>query len=299
MLAGVGGPAKATIFYAIALGLAFVVAALSGIIGEASPLVTMVTPALAVLVMMLVLTPEGWTADGWRSLGLFNAGLKGWWLAILGPAAILVGSYAILIATGLALLKAPVIASSGGAVAINLTISLLIGLAFAFTEEVGWRGYMLSRLATIGLLPAMLVVGFLHGVWHLPLLLLTPYYHAGANMLVVVPLFLVTLTLAGVFYGYLFVWTGSVWPVAIAHAVYNFVWSLGRELVTAKSPETMEYLGGESGILVIIGLLIGAIYFVPRLRGTGGRASAERATGVRGGASLAGPLRMVRHERKT
>jgi membrane protease YdiL (CAAX protease family) len=125
---------------------------------------------------------------------------------------------------------------------------------------------MLPRLTAIGLLPAMLLVGLAQGAWHLPLMLLTPYYHGG-DPLIVVPLFLVTLTLAGVFYGYLRVTTGSVWPVAIAHAVYNFVWNVGSEFVSAKSPGAMEYVGGESGVLVIAGLLVAALILARRLRG--------------------------------
>ena len=46
-------------------------------------------------------------------------------------------------------------------------------------------------------MPACLAVGFLHGVWHLPLILLTPFYHAGGTWWATVPLFLAALTLSG------------------------------------------------------------------------------------------------------
>ena len=180
----------------------------------------------------------------------------------------MLASDAILIVTGLASLHAPVIGGSTVDIALNLAVSLAMGVVLAFTEEVGWRGYMLPRLAAIGLVPAMLVVGLAQGIWHLPLMLLTPYYHSGGNPMIVVPFFLITLTLAGIFYGYLRIWTGSVWPVAIAHAVYNFFWNVGSEFVAPNSPETMEYIGGESGILVIAGLIIACLVIIPRLRGT-------------------------------
>jgi membrane protease YdiL (CAAX protease family) len=230
----------------------------------------MITPALAVVVMMLLETKEGGFRDGWTSLGITRGGFNGWWLAILGPAGILIASYGILVLVGLASISAPEISRSAVDTAIVLLASLAVGLVLAFGEEVGWRGYMLPRLAGIGLVPAMLVVGFAHGVWHLPLMLLTPYYHSCGNPLIVVPLFLVPLTLAGVFYGYLRVWTGSVWPVVIAHGVYGFVWNVGSEFVEAKSPDTMEYIGGESGILVIAGLVITSAILVPRIRGLQG-----------------------------
>ena len=151
--------------------------------------------------------------------------------------------------------------------ATGLVLNLAVGVVLGFGEEVGWRGYMLPRLAAIGIVPAMLLVGLAQGIWHLPVLLLTPYYHSGGNALIVVPLFLITLTLAGIFYGYLRVWTGSVWPVVIAHAVYNFVWNVGSEFVQSPSPTTMEYIGGESGVLVIAALLVVAVVLISRLRG--------------------------------
>lgn len=260
-----GGPARAAIFYAMALGLAVALAVLfADALGETVAMITMLTPALAMVGTMLV-TGDWRSRTEWTSLGATRVGLNGWWLAILGPLVILFASYGLLIVLGMASLRAPEVSRSAVDTSIGLAIGFAMGLALAFGEEVGWRGYMLSRLAAIGLVPATLVVGFAQGVWHLPLILLTPYYHGGGNQLIVVPLFLFTLTLAGIFYGYLRVWTGSVLPVAIARAVYNFVWNVGSEFVEAGSPETIEYIGGESGVLVIAGLIGAALFIVPRL----------------------------------
>ena len=96
MINNLSGPAKATIFYAIALGLAVGLAVfVSGTVGEATAMLTMVTPAVSLLVMMLVITGEGRSRAGWISLGVTRAGLRGWWLAILGPMIILATSYAL------------------------------------------------------------------------------------------------------------------------------------------------------------------------------------------------------------
>ncbi len=147
-------------------------------------------------------------------------------------------------------------------VALKLAIGLIITTLLALLEEVGWRGYMLPRMTGLGVGTAMLVTGLLHGVWHLPLVLLTDYYHVG-DMRIVAPLFLVTLTLAGVFYGFLRLWTGSVWPVAVAHAAANTVWATVGALSVPLSPLASEYVGGESGLIVIAGL---ALVSVPILR---------------------------------
>jgi membrane protease YdiL (CAAX protease family) len=153
-------------------------------------------------------------------------------------------------------------------VALKLGIGLVITTLLALLEEVGWRGYMLPRMTGLGVGTAMLATGFLHGVWHLPLMLLTNVYHAG-DMRIVAPLFVVTLTLAGVFYGFLRLWTGSVWPVAVAHAAVNTAWVAVGAVSVPHSPLAGEYVGGESGLTVIAALLLLAVPILRFMRRRG------------------------------
>jgi CAAX protease family protein len=125
-----------------------------------------------------------------------------------------------------------------------------------FVEEIGWRGYLQPRLASLGLTRSAFATGFAHGVWHLPLILLTPFYHSGGSILLIVPLFLVTLTLGGGLYGWLRVASGSVWPAALAHAVFNDVWERLDQATTYSSDWAQELLAGESGIAVIAVLVV-------------------------------------------
>ena len=235
-------------------------------LGEASAVVTMLTPAVAVVIMVTLVSPEG----GWRTvlskLGLTSAGLKGWPLAIGGPVLIQLCALILLISLGLTALARPEATAPVALIAAKVLSGLFVGTAFAMCEEVGWRGYMLPRMIGLGLVPAMLAVGFLHGVWHLPLLLTTDYYHASGNPWIVAPLFLVTLALAGVFYGFLRVWTGSVWPVAIAHSAANMAWELSSEVSATQSPVVLEYIGGESGLVMICGLLIADLILIRVMR---------------------------------
>jgi membrane protease YdiL (CAAX protease family) len=71
-----------------------------------------------------------------------------------------------------------------------------------------------------------------------------------------VPLFLITLSLVGIVYGFLRMWTGSVWPVAIAHAAANMAWEIMTEMTQTKSALVLEYIGGESGLIMIGGLSV-------------------------------------------
>lgn len=253
---------KAFTFYAITLALAVAVAFTAPWIGEASLPLTMLTPTLATLIMLTVIAPEGGFRKGLSLLGLDRAGLKAWPLAIAGPAVIHLAGLILLAFAGLSVFAAPQLAGSAGFAIFKISTGLVIGTLFALGEEIGWRGYMLPRLFGRGVVPAMLLVGFLHGVWHLPLMLTTGYYHNSGNPLLIVPLFLVTLTLAGVFFGFLRLWTGSVWAVAIAHAAANMAWEIMGEMTQTKSPLVLEYVGGESGVIMIAGLAAFSFFII-------------------------------------
>jgi uncharacterized protein len=247
---------KAFVFYAITLALAVAAAFTVPWIGEASLILTMMTPAMAAAIMFTLVSREGSFREALRLLGLHRLGLKGWPLAIAGPVAIHAVGFVILSITGLAIFAAPQMAGSVAFTVFKILSGFIIGTLLAFGEEIGWRGYMLPRLLGFGAIPAMLLVGLLHGIWHLPLMLTTDLYHSTGNPFLVVPLFLATLSLAGIFYGFLRIWTGSVWPVAIAHSMANMAWDIMTEMTQTKSALVLEYIGGESGLIVIAVLLV-------------------------------------------
>ena len=255
---------KATIFYALAFIFSTAVIALAPIFGAGIPAVAMLTPLLVVLLMLLVVTRDGYTGAGWTALGLHHAGFHTWGLALLVPLLILGFSYGVLWLTGIATFAMP----AGGGLAmplLNVVLSIVLTLPLAFGEEIGWRGYLLPHLSALGRRRAVLLSGLLHGIWHLPILLLTPYYHHAGTPLIVVPLFLVGLTLAGVFYGELRLTTGSVWPAAIAHTVGNSLSTAFTACTVTASPLVFEYLVGESGVLTLIGLAVVAGWILYRL----------------------------------
>ncbi len=40
-----------------------------------------ITPVVATLIMLLVVTRDGYSREGWKSLGLHRLGLNVWWIA--------------------------------------------------------------------------------------------------------------------------------------------------------------------------------------------------------------------------
>jgi uncharacterized protein len=263
-------PVKAIVFYAMAFTLELVAAvALAPVIGELALLVGMFTPTIAALVMLLLVTREGYTRAGWASLGLHRAGLRAWGLALLLPLLVLGGAYGVLWASGVASAALPAGLSSAALIQLALKTLFMIAIGVFLNgtlgEELGWRGYLLPKLLFLGPRRALLLSGLLHGIWHLPMILLTPYYHIEANPLIFLPLFLASLTLAGVFYGWLRLTTGSVWPAAIAHRAINLFWAGFAAITITTSPLLVDYLAGEAGLLTLIGIAIVAAVLLVRL----------------------------------
>ena len=92
--------------------------------------------------------------------------------------------------------------------------------------------------------------GVLHAVFHLSIILMTTLYHAGASKFLLIPMFVLSLTVVGMFLGYLCLRAGSVWPAVLGHSAHN---SILAAFSAGSSPLASEYLAGESGGLVILG----------------------------------------------
>jgi uncharacterized protein len=219
-----------------------------------------ITPTVAALLMLLVVTRDGYSREGWKSLGLHRLGLNVWWIAFGATLLITVAASAVVWATSLASFTMP---ESG---ILNTVINFLISFAiaaltFALAEEIGMRGYLQPRLMSLGRTRALLVVGLVWATWHMPLYYFVAKFFPVGNVLFFLPLFYGTIVAASFFFGYLRIYTGSIWPASIAHAVHNTAWStLTAFTVTSSAGLVNLYLVGDYGILILIGTVIGAIW---------------------------------------
>jgi membrane protease YdiL (CAAX protease family) len=216
-----------------------------------------------------VLTRDGYARSGWASLGLHRLGLRAWGVAIIAPVLVSLAGTAIVWATPLAAFAAPADSLS---TAVGFFVQLLLfTVTLSLGEELGWRGYLLPRLLDLGRRRALVVTGLVWAVWHLPLIFLTPLYHADGNRWLVVPLFVATIVAGSFVFGYLRLWTGSVWPAAIAHSAHNGAWGTLAAFTTTASPVLVdEYLVGDNGVLILLGTALVAWWLGHRLE-TGGR----------------------------
>ena len=222
------------------------------------------TPTVAALLMLLVVSREGYSREGLKVLGLHRLGLSVWWIAFGLTLLITVAASAVVWATPLASFVVP----EGGIVdaLIDFVIQVIIlMLTFALLEEIGIRGYLLPKLLSLGRTWALVLSGLVFATWHMPLILLTPVFPVG-NEVISVPLFYGTVVAASFVYGYLRLYTQSVWPASLAHAVHNAAWSvLGAFTATSYPIVVNKYLVGDFGILILVGAAIGAIWLNRRL----------------------------------
>jgi membrane protease YdiL (CAAX protease family) len=199
------------------------------------------------------------------ALGLHRLGLNVWWIAFGLTLLITVAASAIVWATPLASFTWP----EGGISDPLILFLLLFGMTvlwFGLAEEIGMRGYLQPHLISLGRRRALLLVGLVWATWHMPLILLTPLLPVG-NKLVSLPLFYGAVVAGSFFYGYLRIYTGSVWPSTIAHAVHNHAWGiLGVFTATSYPVIVNKYLAGDYGILIVVGGVIAAIWVGHRLK---------------------------------
>lgn len=235
----VGLVATMVVGFALALGGA----------GDLAPMLSMTTPLLAVGAITVFRTPRGARRALWGTFGLRRAGWRSWpaagLISVLAAFVLPFGAAGVLGSADVVPLSEIDIATA----AFRLVLGLSTMTVIALTEEIGWRSYLLPRMQA--LLPrsrAAVAVGFLHGLFHLPLILLTSTYDNVGSRWVVAPMVVLSITAAGVFYAWLKDRSGSIWPVAFAHATVNvFIDGLG--LVVAVAPVALAYTATESGVV--------------------------------------------------
>lgn len=255
MLRHLSDRASAAIFIALVLGLSLTTA------NVAEGLILALSPLVAVLVMMLAVTREGHRREGWRSCGLRRPRRSDVALAVVVPTAISLVAFGGAVLLGQAELRRP--PADWWSI---LLVMVATGMVLAFAEEIGWRGYLQPRLDWLGSRRSTLVVGAVWTVWHLPYILLTPYYHADGNRPVVLALFTASVVAFSFVFGSLRRASDSVWPAVVAHCAHNVSFALiADSFISTDHPVVVnEYLAGDTGLLVALGAAVAAAVLARR-----------------------------------
>jgi membrane protease YdiL (CAAX protease family) len=212
----------------------------------------MYMPAVASVIARLVLR-EGFGDVSFR----FGGRKMGQAVALAWIYPIIVGSLAYGAAwlTGLATFQPPLppsshlytpspIANLLVSALLMATVGTIVSCVSAFGEELGWRGYMLTRLIAAGAPQPVLVSGLIWAVWHVPLIL-SGQYAAGSHPGISAIVFVVGVVAAGYLAAYLRLQSGSVWPAVVFHGAVNAIIQGTFDRATAGD----SWAVGESGIL--------------------------------------------------
>lgn len=109
-------------------------------------------------------------------------------------------------------------------IVLSFTLAALFNSVFALGEELGWRGYLLAKLAPIGLGRASILIGIIWGVWHAPAIFMGLNYPGHPFMGV---LMMIWFTIG---WSVVLTWlrevTQSVLSAAFGHGLINAVASL-------------------------------------------------------------------------
>jgi len=215
-------------------------------------LALMWSPALASVIARLVLR-EGFSDVSFRFGGLRTLP---WYALGLGvPLAVGILAYGAAWLTGLVGLQ-----GSAGAFLVGLvsaaTWITIYGFIFTAGEEIGWRGYMLTRLIDAGVPRPVLVSGLIWAGWHLPLIF-AGIYAAGPNPALSAVLFVVSVTSISFVFARMRLETGSIWPVIFAHSAWNAI--IQGPFDGATTGANAALWTGESGILTVIVIVVVAV----------------------------------------
>jgi membrane protease YdiL (CAAX protease family) len=255
---------QVVVFLGIAYALALAIALALPHAGIA-PLISILVPVIAVAATIALTVPSDRRITVWSTVGLGLRRGRGLLIAVLGTTAIVLLSFGVASAFGVVRFPRPTLGLGSAVPILNLAVTTVIFAVIFLGEEIGWRGFLLFRLAEVTSgRNAALLAGIFHAIFHLPLLVLTTTYQSAGNRWIVVPMVMVTLSFAGVWYGWLRLWSGSIWPVTLSHSLFNNLMEGVAGAAIATSPATMAYVTTETGVVTMIIVLLVAGYLLTR-----------------------------------
>ena len=213
--------------------------------------VLMFVPTIASVAARLILR-EGFGDVSFRLGG--RLGRNAILLSLVFPVVVGIVAYGAGWAAGLVGFRVP----SAGLVGWVAGIAALtvLNVILSSGEEIGWRGYMLTRLVDAGVPRPVLTSGLIWGAWHIPLVLWAGYSDGPSPLLSAVLLMFTSVSL-GYVLARMRLETGSVWPVVALHAAWNVAIQAGFDPATTGATQTMWV--GESGIFTVLVLVVAAV----------------------------------------
>jgi membrane protease YdiL (CAAX protease family) len=214
----------------------------------------MFVPTIASVVARLVLK-EGFSDVSFRFGG--RRGRNTILLALILPVVVGLVANGIAWSTGLVGFRLPPM----GLWVTLLGVFIVLNLVLVSGEEIGWRGYMLTRLIDAGVPRPVLASALIWGLWHVPLFLWGGFVE-GVPPLLATALLMVMAPSLGYVLARMRLETGSVWPAIALHVAWNVIIQTGFHPLTAGASKQLWV--GESGLLTALVVVVVAVIYSRR-----------------------------------
>lgn len=217
-------------------------------------LLLMWSPALAAVVA------APYTVAGFRGLGLRPGPVRYLAVGYLIPVAYAIIAYNVVWAAGLGRF----VGDWPAHLPFVIVLGSIAAAISAFGEELGWRGFLVPRLASrYGFTVAALISGVIWAVWHLPLLLFTDYGGHGPQWYALA-CFVVGVIGLSFAMAWLRLRSGSVWPAVLLHAAHNlFVLNIFAPVMFEHAGH-LALTGEEGAMMAVVGVVVGIVFWLLR-----------------------------------
>ena len=153
--------------------------------------------------------------------------------------------------------------------AVIMCMAPLLNLIPCFGEEWGWRGYLLPKVAQrTKFFPAVLLTGFIWGIWHAPVIVAGHNYGMGylGYPWVGIAAMCLFCIVVGVLLSYIALKAKSCWPAVLAHGMLNGTASIG--VLFLANPMAYDRFVGPvpTGIIGASAYIVVAILIVWKMR---------------------------------
>ncbi len=226
-------------------------------LSSSNPILQALSQALPMFVAMIVVLFAK-RQGKWKELGIFRIGTWKGYLWVVVVVFLLIVSF--LVAWAFGVVQLPTITkmamTQGDRVLfvakIYFSFGFLLGpILFALGEEIGWRGYLQSRLIKeVGTQKALWITAICWAIFHIPFFLLVAYTETG-NMWVNLLLFTIMIFPLSYLLGWIRIASDSIWPVVLCHALINHIRGFLATLYYVKQPY-WTYITGENGVITIV-----------------------------------------------
>ena len=131
---------------------------------------------------------------------------------------------------------------------------ITINTVFALGEEIGWRGFLQKELGYLGIWKSGLLIGFMWGFWHAPLII--QGYNFPQNPMLGVVMMTIACAPLGLIMSYFVQRSGTVMSAGFFHGVFNAVAGLSFAVIN----EVTDYIHNPFGLTAILTYSLFALF---------------------------------------